>query len=126
MGTKPVKKEKKDKVDAARENKIKNESLATELHFELLKQYAWLASAIIGAVIVLVQLEAIAMGKDVYISLGLLALSIFFSLVGQDHIVDSLLKGKNIYQISRILKLVRITSMGCLAFGASYISSGII
>jgi hypothetical protein len=41
-------------------------------------------------------LKAVELGEDVYISLGLLGLSIFISLIGQDHIVDSLLKGKDI------------------------------
>ena len=40
-----------------------------------------------------------------YISIGLLGLSIFISLIGQDHIVDSLLKGKDIYKISKVLKI---------------------
>jgi hypothetical protein len=65
------------------------------------------------------------MGDDVYISLGLLGLSIFFSLVGQDHIVDSLLKGKDIYKMSKILKLIRGASMVCLGIGVGYFSTGI-
>jgi hypothetical protein len=120
-----VKVEKNIEVDEVSENKVKNETLTTELHFELLKQYAWLSSAVIGAIIILVQLKAVEMGSDVYITLGLLGLSIFFSLVGQDHIVDSLLKGKDIYKISRILKLIRGASMGCLGLGAGYFSAGI-
>ena len=123
---KAVKVEEKAEADSVCENKIKNESLTTELHFELLKQYTWLASAVIGAVIILIQLKAVELGEDVYLSLGLLGLSIFISLIGQDHIVDSLLKGKDIYKISRILKLIRVTSMLCLALGASYILSGIL
>ena len=120
-----VKVEENIKVDSVNENKVKNETLTTELHFELLKQYAWLSSAVIGAIIILVQLKAVEMGDDVYISLGLLGLSIFFSLVGQDHIVDSLLKGKDIYKMSKILKLIRGASMGCLGLGAGYFSAGI-
>jgi hypothetical protein len=120
-----VKVDKKAEVDSVCENKTKNESLTTELHFELLKQYTWLASAVIGAVIILIQLKAVGLGKDVYISLGLLGLSIFISLIGQDYIVDSLLKGKNIYKISKILKLIRVTSMLCLALGAGYFLSGV-
>ncbi|WP_435274837.1 hypothetical protein ACMAZF_16490 [Psychrobium sp. nBUS_13] len=122
---KAVKVEENIKVDSVNENKVKNETLTTELHFELLKQYAWLSSAVIGAIIFLVQLKAVEMGDDVYISLGLLGLSIFFSLVGQDHIVDSLLKGKDIYKMSKILKLIRGASMGCLGVGAGYFSKGI-
>ena len=113
--------EEKTELNSVCKNKIKNESLTTELHFELLKQYTWLASAVIGAVVVLIQLKAVELGEDVYISLGLLGLSIFISLVGQDHIVDSLLKGKDIYKISKILKLIRVTSMLSLAVGAGYI-----
>ena len=110
-------------LDSVNENKVKNETLTTELHFELLKQYAWLSSAVIGAIIILVQLKAVEMGNDVYISLGLLGLSIFFSIVGQDHIVDSLLKGKDIYKISKVLKLIRGVSMGCLGIGAGYFTA---
>ena len=120
-----VKKEKGSRIDPVSENKVKNESLTTELHFELLKQYTWLASAVIGAIVILIQLNAVELGKDIYISLGFLGLSIFFSLVGQDHIVDSLLKGKDIYAVSKILKLIRIASMFCLALGAGYILPGI-
>ncbi|TMO62283.1 hypothetical protein [Pseudoalteromonas aurantia] len=121
-----VKKEKGPRVDSVSENKVKNESLTTELHFELLKQYTWLASAVIGAIVILIQLNAVELGKDIYISLGFLGLSIFFSLVGQDYIVDSLLKGKDIYAVSKILKLIRITSMLFLALGAGYILPGML
>jgi len=120
-----VKVEKNIEVDSVNDNKVKNETLTTELHFELLKQYAWLASAVIGAIIILVQLKAVEMGSDVYISLGLLGSSIFFSLIGQDHIVDSLLKGKDIYKMAKNLKLIRGAAMGCLGLGAGYFSAGI-
>ncbi len=112
-----VKVEKNIEIDSVIDNKVKNETLTTELHFELLKQYAWLSSAVIGGIIILVQLKAVEMGNDVYISLAVLGLSIFFSLIGQDHIVDSLLKGKDIYKIAKILKLIRGASMGCLGLG---------
>ncbi|MBB1387727.1 hypothetical protein H5119_19795 [Pseudoalteromonas sp. SG45-5] len=120
-----IKLEENSELDTVNKNRVKNETLTTELHFELLKQYAWLSSAVIGAIIILVQLKAVEMGNDVYISLGLLSLSIFFSLVGQDHMVDSLLKGKDIYKISKVLKLIRVVSMGCLGLGAGYFSAGI-
>ena len=55
---KSVKVEETTKVDSVCENKTKNESVTTELHFELLKQYTWLASAVIGAVIILIQTES--------------------------------------------------------------------
>ncbi|WP_405629495.1 hypothetical protein [Pseudoalteromonas sp. Ld20] len=116
-------KEENIEVDSVNENKEKNQTLTTELHFELLKQYAWLSSAVIGAIIVLVQLKAVEMGNNIYITLGLLGLSIFVSIVGQDHIVDSLLKGKDIYRISKILKLIRAVSMGCLGLAAGYFTA---
>ncbi|KPH62421.1 hypothetical protein AMS58_03980 [Pseudoalteromonas porphyrae] len=116
-------KEENIEVDSVNENKEKNQTLTTELHFELLKQYAWLSSAVIGAIIVLVQLKAVEMGNNIYITLGLLGLSIFVSIVGQDHIVDSLLKGKDIYRISKILKLIRAVSMGCLGVAAGYFTA---
>ena len=89
--------EEKPELDSAQQNKIKNETLTTELHFELLKQYAWLSSAAIGAIVVLVQLKAIEADKDLYVSLGFFVASIILSITGQDHIIDSLLKGKQIY-----------------------------
>ncbi len=102
-----------------------SEVLTTELHFELLKQYAWLSSAVIGAIIILIQLQVLKIGHDVYLSLGLLGLSIFFAVIGQDHIVDSLLKGKSIYQVAKVLKFLRILSMGCLGLGAGYVSASV-
>lgn len=112
-------------VDSVVETKSKNETLTTELHFELLKQYAWLSSAAIGAIVVLVQLDVVEIGNDVYVCLGLLGLSIFLSLVGQDYIVDSLLKGKDIYKIAKVLKLIRNASLVCLGIGVGYFSTGV-
>ena len=113
------------KIGSIDEQKMKNETLTTELHFELLKQYAWLSSATIGAIIFLAQLKAIEVGTDVYISLGFLALSILFSLKGQDHIVDSLLDGKSIYSVSKYLKIIRSASMLCLGMGVGFLSAGL-
>lgn len=118
-----VKVEEKVVADASGDNKVKNETIATELHFELLKQYAWLSSAAIGAVIILVQLKLVEIGRDIYISLAFLGLSILLSLIGQDHIVDSLLKGKTIFRISKILKLIRLVSMGCFGLGIGYFAA---
>jgi hypothetical protein len=110
----------KVKSDFIDEQKLKNETITTELNFELLKQYAWLSSAGVGAIILLVQLKAVEVGGDVYISLGLLMLSIFFSISGQDYIVDSLLKGNNIYMISKTLKLFRGSSLLLLGIGIGF------
>lgn len=118
-----LKVEEKKLVESTEDNKVKNETLTTELHFELLKQYAWLSSAVIGAIIILVQLNLVEVGRDVYISLACLGVSIFLSLVGQDHIVDSLLKGKSIYKASKVLKFIRFASMGCFGFGAGYFAA---
>lgn len=119
-------KEESLEVDVKAANKIRNETVTTELHFELLKQYAWLSSAVIGSIIVLVQLKAVEMGQDVYISLSLLGLSIFIALSSQDFIVDSLLKGKDIYSMAKMLKVARFVSMGCLGLGAGYFAAGIV
>lgn len=59
-----------EKSRSVEKNKIQNETITTELHFELLKQYAWLSSAIIGAVVILIQLKVLTLGSKVYIPLG--------------------------------------------------------
>lgn len=100
-----------------------NEVLTTELHFDLLKQFAWLSSAAIGAVVVMLQLNAIEANKDIFISLGLLGFSILTAIYGQDYIVDSLLKGKNIYQIAKQLNRVRFITMFCFGIGLGYFSA---
>jgi hypothetical protein len=84
------------------------------------------SSAVVGAIIILIQLKAVAIETDIYFALALLALSIFFSLVGQDHIVDSLLKGQDIYQTSKMLKLIRWASLGSLGLGAGYFTGQLI
>jgi len=101
-------------------DKENNETLTTELHFELLKQYTWLSSATIGAIIVMVQLKTVEMGADVYIPLTFLGLSILFCIAGQDHIVDTLLKGKTVFQVAKTLKLIRFTSLLLLGTGIGY------
>ncbi|WP_269919032.1 hypothetical protein [Alteromonas sp. PRIM-21] len=106
--------------DSVNSNKAKNETLTTELHFELLKQYAWFSSALFGAIIIMLQLKVVEIGNDVYVSLGCLGLSIFFSLVGQDYIVDSLLEGKDIYKITKAMKLIRVTSLILIGLGPGY------
>lgn len=84
------------------------------------------SSAVVGAIIILIQLKAVAIETDIYFALALLALSIFFSLLGQDHIVDSLLKGQDIYQTSKMLKLIRWASLGSLGLGAGYFTGQLI
>ena len=117
--------EKTAKLDLVRQNKIRNEALTTELHFDLLKQYAWLSSAAIGAIVVLVQLKAVEASKELYISLGFFVASIIMSITGQDHIIDSLLKGKHIYDASKVLKVIRTISMLCFGIGVGYLSANI-
>lgn len=102
-----------------------NEVLATELHFELLKQYAWLSSAVCGGLILLIQMKVIESGRDVYISLVFFGLSILCSIFGQDHIVDSLLKGKGIYEISTTLSRIRFISMMSIGIGAGYLNASL-
>ena len=104
-------KEEQQQSNEIESNKAKNETVITELHFDLLKHYAWLSSAIIGAIIILAQIGVTEMNVHVFVSLGLLGLSILISLTGQDHMVDSLLKGKSIYSIAKLMKVLRVTSL---------------
>jgi len=119
-------KEEQRKTNDVQSNKAKNETLITELHFELLKHYSWFSSAIIGAIIILAQIGVTEMNIDVFVSLGLLGLSIIISLIGQDYIVDSLLKGKSIYSIAKLMKFLRVASTLCLGMGAGYFMANII
>ena len=93
------------------DSKAKNETLTTELHYELLKDYAQLSSATIGAVVFLIQLAVLSFDSNIYMSLGIFVFSIFTSLIGQDLIVDSLAKAKTIYDITKKLKIFRSVSM---------------
>ena len=98
-------------------NKLNNETVTTELHFELLKQYAWLSSVITGAVVILIQLKVVSFNSDLYMPFICFGASILISLFGQDFIVDSLLKGKTIYCVSNKIKIYRYTSMFTLFVG---------
>ncbi|WP_372627872.1 hypothetical protein [Arsukibacterium sp.] len=113
------------KCAVTEQNKSKNEALATELNFELLKQYAWLSSAVCGGLILLIQMEVIESGKDVYISLMFFGLSILCAIFGQDYIVDSLLKDKRIYDISTILSRIRFVAMMSIGIGAGYLNASL-
>ncbi len=113
-------------IDLIEESRKSNVILTSELHFELLKQYAWLSSTAIGGLALLAQLNAIPIGKDLYISLAFFVISIFSALFGQEHQVDSLLKGKDVYKISKTLTLFRVTSMGSLGVGVGYFGAGFI
>ena len=107
------------------EGKLKHETLATELHFELLKQYAWLSSAVCGGLILLIQMKVIEAGLDVYISLSFFGLSILCSIFGQDFIVDSLLKGKGIYDIAKALSRIRFIAILSIGIGAGYLNASL-
>ena len=84
-----------------------------------------LCASLIGAIIILAQIGVTEMNVHVFVSLGLLGLSILISLTGQDHMVDSLLKGKSIYSIAKLMKVLRVTSLLCLGMGAGYFSANI-
>lgn len=105
------------KEDKATKN-IKDKTLTTELHFELLKQYAWLSSAMIGAVVILIQLKFVVADSSIFIPLGLLGFSIINSLFAQDYIVESLSKGKDIQQIIKPLYFMRMASIFSLGLAA--------
>jgi len=115
-----------EKAKSVKENKIKNETLTTELQFELLKQYAWLSSAIIGAVVILVQLKILTFDSSIYIPLVCFGFSILNSLFAQDFIVESLSKGKSIYDISKTVYILRILSIFGLGLGCGLLTKGFI
>ena len=110
------------KSRSVEKNKIQNETITTELHFELLKQYAWLSSAIIGAVVILIQLKVLTLGSKVYIPLGCFCFSILNSLIAQDYIVESLTKGKTIYDISKKVYILRNFSIFGLGVGVGLLA----
>lgn len=105
------------------ENKIKKEVLTTELYFELLKQYAWLSSAIIGAVVFLIQLNVVTFDSHIYMPLGFFCFALINSLFGQDYIVESLIKGKTIYDISKKVQVFRWLSVIGLGLGIGMLSN---
>lgn len=104
-------------------NKVRNERLTTELYFELLKQYAWLSSAIIGAVVFLIQLKVFSFDSKIYAPLGFFCFSLINSLIGQDFIVESLTKGKTIYDITKKVQIFRWLSIIGLGIGVGQISN---
>lgn len=109
-------------TDVTDDNKVKNETVTTELHFELLKQYAWLSSVIIGASVVLVQLKIVTFSPELYFPFICFGASILMSLFGQDFIVDSLSKGKTIYCIAKKVKVYRYSSMFTLFIGVGLLT----
>lgn len=112
-------------ADLVENNKANNETLTTELHFELLKQYAWLSSVITGAVVILIQLKVVSFSADLYLPFICFGASILISLLGQDFIVDSLLQGKTIYRISNKIKIFRYISMFTLFVGVGMLAGTI-
>ncbi len=109
-------------VNLTEDNKIQNENTTTELHFELLKQYAWLSSAFIGAVVVLIQLKLITFEPKIFIVIGCFSFSILNCLFGQDFMVESLTKGKSIYDISSKIKVCRHLAVGALGVGSGLLA----
>lgn len=92
----------------------------------MLKQYAWLSSAIIGAVVILIQLKVLTLGSKVYIPLGCFCFSILNSLIAQDYIVESLTKGKTIYDISKKVYILRNFSIFGLGLGVGLLANSFI
>ena len=112
-----------NEVNLVEDNKVKNETMTTELYFELLKQYAWLSSAIIGAVVFLIQLKVVSFDSKIYAPLGFFCFSLINSLMGQDFIVESLTKGKTIYDISKKIQIFRWLSIIGLGIGVGMLSN---
>lgn len=92
----------------------------------MLKQYAWLSSAIIGAVVILIQLKVLTFDSKIYIPLGCFCFSILNSLIAQDYIVESLTKGKTIYDISKKVYILRNFSIFGLGLGEGLLANSFI
>ena len=110
-------------VQANREVHPEYENLAVELQFELLKQFAWLGSAIIGGIVVLIQLGKVDLGGAVYLGLACFALSVLVSVQGQDYLVGKLTEGQTINQLASIMKKIRMFAFGLIFFGAGIMVS---
>jgi hypothetical protein len=98
-------------------------STAVELQFELLKQFAWLSSTIIGAIVVLLQLDQVTLGKHVYTALSCFAISVVISVQGQDYLVSKLAEGKVLEDLASRMKRIRITAFGLICFGVGIMVS---
>jgi hypothetical protein len=98
-------------------NSHRQEVLTTEINFELLRQYAWFSSAVIGAVIVLMQAGVVENGAMTYIAISLISVATFASIIGQSYIAESLLKGKTVFEIANTLNRVRTIAMFFMGMG---------
>ena len=100
-----------EKSRSVEKNKIQNETITTELHVELLKQYAWLSSAIIGAVVILIQLKVLTFGSKVYIPLGCFCFSIL------KYKLQAVIIKKNIFHSLTTVALVAIIRQNSISKG---------
>ncbi|MFD2167602.1 hypothetical protein ACFSJY_15230 [Thalassotalea euphylliae] len=100
-------------------------TLTTELTFDLLKQFSWFGSACIGAVALLVQLNAIALNGFIFAALGCFGLAVLIAFMGKNTIIEALLQGKTIKDIKLTVTLHRVLSMFLIGLGAGMLGGEI-
>ena len=77
----------------------------------------------IGAMLLLVQLKAVEMGMKVYMPISVLAFTIFISLLGKDMLVNALLEGKAVHEISNSINRIRVSVLIRLGIGMGLLLS---
>jgi hypothetical protein len=83
----------------------------------MFKQFAWLGSAAIGAIAILVRLEVLEVSTHLYIAFGAIAISILASIFAQINLVSLLGQGKTVYEQQLVLRIHLIISLLALGFG---------
>ncbi len=95
----------------------RNEASIIELHFELFKQFAWLGSATIGAIVLLIQLDVLSLNSALSKAIAAFAVSIILSIFGQVSLVSSLAAGKSINQLRSAMGLYTMLTLFVFGIG---------
>jgi hypothetical protein len=89
-----------------------DESVKVTLFFELFKQLAWLSSASIGAVVLILQLKQWPVTDMIIWALIALAISVLTSVLAQASMVSEMTEGKSLHQLKKMLTIM----MACCLF----------
>jgi len=106
-----------DPNDTEKDNMNRNESVLVELQFAMFRQFAWLGSTVIGAIVVLIQLKIIELQAPIYRAIFCFAFSIGTSIFGQIILISSLSRGKSIYDISTSMTIHTYLIVFLFGFG---------
>ena len=90
------------------ENIQRNEASIIEVYFEMFKQFAWLGSATIGGIVLLVQLNVLEMNAALSKEVAAFAISILLSIFGQISLVAALASGKTVAELRTAMTLYTI------------------